>query len=109
MILGITLINDVAIFYLMIGIPVALILLLNWACAKRCAACGEIISDKYSIGVGSPANVSLHDRKSCRDKWDNEMVNSEPYASRSREYIRLLDRKRAGEKISPEEWKSCYR
>lgn len=82
----------------------------NWLCKPVCAACGKKIYESTYTGVGSPANVSLHDRKSCDDIWQ-EMVHKEPYVSRTREYIELLDRKHKGEKISKKEWldfhKSC--
>lgn len=79
---------------------------LVWFNIPTCAACGKMILEDSCIHVGSPANVSIH--RACEDTWD-KMCKKEPYASRTKEYINLLDRKRVGEDISEQEWKDFHR
>jgi hypothetical protein len=90
-----------------IGIA-AFIVFLWWAEKPTCNACRKKIYDKSYLGISAPAGGNLHNRKECSNKW-NEMLEGEPYKSQAEEYIKILDRRDAGENVPPEEWKACYR
>lgn len=96
--------DEMFIFMIVLGLIIVL-----WPDGRpTCAACGEkIYQDSYLV-VSAPACVKLHNNKKCKDKW-YEIVEQEPYASRDREYIALLDRRRAGEKISEQKWRDFHK